>query len=52
MPADGADPKTVSGFVGHSTAQFTLNQYAHVMEQTKKKGALLENKVLLPVKES
>ena len=53
MLADGADPKTVSGFVGHSTAQFTLNQYAHVMEQTKKKaGAILENKVLLPVKES
>lgn len=53
MLADGADPKTVSGFVGHSTAQFTLNQYAHVMEQTKKKArAILENKVLLPVKES
>lgn len=49
MLAEGADPKTVSGFVGHATAQFTLNQYAHVMEQAKKKaGALLENKILLP----
>ena len=44
MLMDGADPKTVSGFVGHATAQFTLNQYAHVMEQAKKKaGAILEN---------
>ncbi len=50
MLMDGADPKTVSGFVGHATAQFTLNQYAHVMEQAKKKaGAILENKVLLPL---
>lgn len=49
MLIDGADAKTVSGFVGHATAQFTLNQYAHVMEQAKKKaGALLERKVLLP----
>lgn len=50
MLMEGADPKTVSGFVGHATAQFTLNQYAHVMEQAKKKaGAILENKVLLPL---
>lgn len=44
MLAAGVDPKTVSGFVGHSTAQFTLNQYAHVMEQAKQSaGAMLEN---------
>lgn len=49
MIANGADPKTVSSFVGHATAQFTMNQYTHVMEQNKRKaGALLESKVLLP----
>jgi len=51
MLVNGADPKTVSGFVGHATAQFTLNQYAHIMEKAKKEaGALLESSVLLPAK--
>lgn len=49
MLTSGADAKTVSGFVGHATAQFTLNQYGHIMEQAKKKaGSLLESAVLLP----
>ena len=35
---------TVSEFAGHATAQFTMNQYAHVLEQSKKKAsdALME----------
>ena len=51
MLVSGVDPKTVSGFVGHATAQFTLNQYAHVMERAKKEaGATLENAVFAPAK--
>ena len=51
MLANGADPKTVSGFVGHATAQFTLNRYGHVLEEAKKRaGAVLESQVLLPGK--
>jgi len=40
----GENPKTVSEFAGHATAQFTMNQYAHVLEQSKKKAsdALME----------
>lgn len=51
MLVSGVDPKTVSGFVGHATAQFTLNQYAHVMKRAKKEaGATLENAVFAPAK--
>lgn len=51
MIAQGADPKTVSGFAGHATAHFTLNQYAHVMEQAKRSaGALLESAVFSSAK--
>lgn len=51
MIAQGADPKTVSGFVGHATAQFTLKQYAHVMDQAKRSaGALLESAVFSSAK--
>lgn len=35
----GIDPKTVSGFVGHASAQFTLNQYAHVMKHAKQRAS-------------
>lgn len=35
----GENPKTVSEFAGHATAQFTMNQYAHVLEQSKKKAS-------------
>lgn len=52
MLASGADPKTVSGFVGHATAQFTLNQYAHVMEQTKQRAGLLLENAVLPMGEN
>lgn len=40
----GENPKTVSEFAGHATAQFTMNQYAHVLEQSKKRAsdALME----------
>lgn len=46
MLMDGVDAKTVSSFVGHATAGFTLNQYAHAMEQSKIKAAsLLEKRI-------
>ena len=35
----GENPKTVSEFVGHATANFTLNQYAHVLDPSKKKAS-------------
>jgi len=35
----GENPKTVSEFAGHATANFTLNQYAHVLEDSKKKAS-------------
>jgi len=35
----GENPKTVSEFAGHATAQFTLNQYAHVLDQSKKRAS-------------
>jgi len=35
----GENPKTVSEFAGHSTAQFTMNQYAHVLDRSKKKAS-------------
>jgi len=35
----GENPKTVSEFAGHATAQFTMNQYAHVLVQSKKKAS-------------
>ena len=35
----GENPKTVSEFVGHATANFTMNQYAHVLEPSKKKAS-------------
>lgn len=35
----GENPKTVSEFAGHATAQFTMNQYAHVLDQSKKKAS-------------
>lgn len=46
MLTEGIDPKTVSGFVGHASVQFTLNQYAHVMSQAKQQaGAALDGMV-------
>jgi len=41
----GENPKTVSEFAGHATANFTMNQYAHVLEPSKKKAsdALMES---------
>jgi len=35
----GQNPKTVSMFAGHATANFTMNQYAHVLEDSKKKAS-------------
>jgi integrase len=35
----GENPKTVSEFVGHASANFTLNQYAHVLDASKKKAS-------------
>ncbi|MEA4869486.1 putative defective protein IntQ [bioreactor metagenome] len=35
----GENPKTVSEFAGHATANFTMNQYAHVLEPSKKKAS-------------
>lgn len=35
----GENPKTVSEFVGHASANFTLNQYAHVLDPSKKKAS-------------
>jgi len=35
----GENPKTISEFVGHATANFTMNQYAHVLEPSKKKAS-------------
>jgi len=35
----GENPKTVSEFAGHATANFTMNQYAHVLEDSKKKAS-------------
>lgn len=35
----GENPKTVSEFAGHSTANFTMNQYAHVLEDSKKRAS-------------
>jgi len=35
----GENPKTVSEFAGHATTQFTLNQYAHVLDQSKKRAS-------------
>lgn len=40
----GKNVKTASEFAGHATTQFTMNQYAHVLEQSRKKAsdALIE----------
>lgn len=47
MLVEGIDPKTVSAMAGHATAQFTLNQYAHVLDQSKRKAVdVLQRKLL------
>ena len=35
----GANPRTVSEFAGHSTPGFTMSQYAHVLDQSKKNAS-------------
>ena len=35
----GANPRTVSEFAGHSTPGFTMTQYAHVLDQSKKNAS-------------
>ena len=35
----GENPKTISEFAGHATANFTMNQYAHVLKDSKKKAS-------------
>ena len=35
----GVNPRTVSEFAGHSTAGFTMQQYVHVLEQSKKNAS-------------
>ena len=39
MIASGADIKSVQDFMGHATASFTLNVYAHTSEQMMKDTA-------------
>ena len=35
----GENPKTVQEFVGHADPGFMLRQYAHVLEQSKKRAS-------------
>ncbi len=35
----GQSPKTVQEFVGHTDARFTLKQYAHVVDESKRKSS-------------
>lgn len=35
----GQSPKTVQEFVGHTDARFTLKQYAHVVNESKRKSS-------------
>jgi integrase len=35
----GLSPKTVQEFVGHTDARFTLKQYAHVVNESKRKSS-------------
>jgi integrase len=35
----GENPKTVSEFAGYTTTNFTMNQYAHALEDSKKKAS-------------
>lgn len=39
----GQSPKTVQEFVGHTDARFTLKQYAHVMEESKRQSSKVMN---------
>ncbi len=36
---NGVDPKTVSGMLGHYSAEFTLDVYANVTREMKKEAA-------------
>ena len=38
-PANGVDIKTVSGMLGHYSAGFTLDTYAHVTTQAQRQAA-------------
>ena len=35
----GENPKTISEFAGHVIANFIMNQYAHVLKDSKKKAS-------------
>ena len=43
---NGVDIKTVSGMLGHFSAGFTLDTYAHVMTEAQKEAAKTKEKVL------
>ncbi len=42
---EGADPKTISELLGHTNVAFTLNTYAHVMQNKKQETIDLLNSI-------
>ena len=45
-PANGVDIKTVSGMLGHFSAGFTLDTYAHVTTSAKREAAKTMGNIL------
>lgn len=39
--ANGVDPKTLAGILGHTNASFTLDTYAHVTSDMQKQAAVV-----------